>query len=191
LFKTFILGLALGLAGAYALLYFVPVVDQHRESSYVTVQPNGGNAESFHINLPRDRILVGMPGVENSTPAGVDWPQDPIFDGSQAEVFKLRDKNNAVVGIASRIASSAESTGAFIQWVLHLPARGTMYLTMQLEPSAEGYRAGQLSAGTEEFAELTGRVQERFNTQVEADEDETSARIQLLTSLVGQAELTQ
>ena len=42
MFKTFILGVILGVSGAIALLYFVPVVDVARENSIITVQPNGG-----------------------------------------------------------------------------------------------------------------------------------------------------
>jgi len=60
----------------------------------------------------------------------------------QAEIFKVRDRNNVVIGVASRLASASEQTGPFIEWVLHLPARGTVYLQMDLAPSADGHRNG-------------------------------------------------
>jgi hypothetical protein len=185
LFKTFSLGVILGLAGMYALIRFVPVVDQHREASHMSVQANGGNAESFYINLPHDRIMVGVPGLEDSVPAGLAWPQDEIFTESQAEIFKLRDRNDAVVGVASRMSSTTETTGAFIQWVLHLPARGTMFVAMQTQPTAEGFRTGVLHAGTQEFADLSGEIRERLLVEAQAAESDTNKRIQLVTALVG------
>jgi hypothetical protein len=169
----------------YALLHLVPVVDQHREASYVSVQANGGNAESFHINLPRDRIMAGVQGLEDPTPATLVWPQDEIFDGSQTELFKLRDRNDAVVGVASRMASTTETTGAFVQWVLHLPARGTMFISMHPDPTEEGYRLGVLRAGTHDFAELSGEIRERFIADVQDAENDVQKRIQLVTALVG------
>lgn len=183
--KTFALGIIFGLAGMYALLRFVPVVDQHREASHVSVQANGGNAESFHINLPHDRVMVGVPGLKNPTPAGLAWPQDEMFAGSQAELFKLRDRNDAVVGVASRMASNTETSGAFVQWVLHLPARGTMFISMQPAPTEQGYRLGSLRAGTRDFAELNGEIRERFVTEAQDTEKDGQNRIQLVTTLVG------
>lgn len=169
----------------YAFLHFVPVVDQHREASHVSVQANGGNAESFHINLPNDRVMVGAPGLQNPTPAGLVWPQDEMFSGSQAEVFKLRDRNDVVVGVASRMANNAETSGAFVQWVLHLPARGTMFVSMQPDPTEQGYRSGLLRAGTRDFAELNGEIRERFLADAQDSENNEQKRIQLVTTLVG------
>ena len=107
MFKTFLFGIVLGLAGTFALLFFVPAVDQYREASHIQVLANGGNLESFHIDLPRDRVLAGMPGSENSIPYGIEWPNDQMLSGSHAEIFKLRDKYDEVIGIASRISSNA------------------------------------------------------------------------------------
>lgn len=182
LLKTFIFGIILGVLGAGALIYFVPAVDLHRERSLISVQPNGGNSESFRINLPRDRILVGLPGVDDSIPAGLDWPGEELLGDMQAEIFKLRDDNNVVVGVASRLASSSEDTGPFIEWVVHLPARGTMYLQMDLTPTADGVRNGALRSGTQDFLILHGNVREHFVSVVE--DDDVQGRIVLETELV-------
>jgi len=190
-FKTFIIGVILGLAGMYAALRFVPLVDQHREASHVSVQSNGGNAESFYINLPHDRILAGAPGLVQPVPAGLAWPQEEFLVGSQAEMFKLRDRNDTVIGVASRLASSSETTGAFVQWVLHLPARGTMFASMQTDPTPEGFRSGVLRAGTKDFADLSGEIRERFMTAEQAAEGGAEKRIQLVTALVGQLRATE
>ena len=61
MFKSFIAGILLGVAVGVAALYYVPAVDQVREQSMIEVKPNGGNIESFHINVPTDRIMVGAP----------------------------------------------------------------------------------------------------------------------------------
>ena len=105
LFKTFILGIILGVLGAGALVYFRPAVDLHRERSLMSVKPNGGNQELFRINLPHDRILVGLPGADSSIPAGLGWPGGELLGDMQAEVFIVRDDNNTVIGVASRLAS--------------------------------------------------------------------------------------
>ncbi|MBT8080655.1 MAG: hypothetical protein KJO31_18890 [Gammaproteobacteria bacterium] len=189
LFKTFNFGFFLGLVGTAILLWYVPVVDQHREGSLISVQPNGGNAEVFRINLPRDRILGGAAGATDPVPAGLEWPAGPLFANSQTELFKLRDRRETVVGVASRVAST-DADEPFIQWMLHLPARGTMFLDMTLEPSADGYRDGRFLAGTREFAELTGNAEERFvGLREEGDEGEfdVDAYIELKTALVSLA----
>ena len=60
--KTFLLGAVLGIVGVLVALNYVPVVDQHREASIISVMRNGGNSESFHINVPMDRIMIGAQG---------------------------------------------------------------------------------------------------------------------------------
>ncbi len=61
----------LGVAAAIAGVYFVPFVDQSRENSVITVAPNGGNLEAFHINIPMDRIVVGTAAESGSIPVGI------------------------------------------------------------------------------------------------------------------------
>ncbi len=170
--------------GTAALVYFTPAVDLHREESLISVQPNAGNREAFHINLPHDRILAGIRSGEQSStfPAGVEWPQEKAFDGAASEIFKLRNSNDVVVGIAARISSTRDASGPFIQWMLHLPARGSMFAGMQIKLTDDGYRDGLLMAGTREFEEMTGAVQEYFNTDAGQD---ISGRLELVTSLLG------
>jgi hypothetical protein len=173
--------------GAGALIYFAPAVDLHRQTSLMSVQPNGGNAETFRINLPRDRILVGLPGADNTIPSGMPWPSEEEFGDFQAEMFKVRDQNDVVIGVASRLASAADGS-SFIEWTVHLPARGTMYVQMDLSPTADGYREGVLLAGTRDFESLNGSVKEQFVAEVEDDDFDTQGRIELMTALVSPLE---
>ena len=178
------MGVLLGIVGAGAFTYSLEVVDLHREPSHTTVQPNGGNVETFRVDLPRDRIMVGLAGEANALPAELQWPSDALFGDLQAEIFKLRDRNDVVIGVASRLASASEATGPFIEWVLHLPARGTVYLQMDLAPSAEGHRNGRLLAGTQDFDSMTGSVREQFISGADNDEVDVDGRIELITSFV-------
>ena len=151
----------------------------------MSVQANGGNSETFRINLPRDRVLVGLAGAEISIPAGLNWPADDVLGNFQAEIFKVRDRNDVVVGVASRLASSTETAGSFIEWSLHLPARGTIYAQMEMSPSEDGFRVGTMRAGTREFEALSGSVRERFIAEVDSGEQDVESRIELVTALVG------
>lgn len=184
--KTFIAGILLGVAGAAAALYFIPVVDQAREQSLIVVQPNQGNTETFHINIPSDRIMVGAPGQAAPLPAGLEWPDDPRFAATRAEVFKIRNGKEAVVGVASRIAASDAISGEIVEWLLHLPARGSAYVAMGPVPNEGGYRAGSLVTGSREFAPLVGRVTERWVESTSDYDDDMQGRIEIVTAFVGQ-----
>ena len=188
MFKTFVFGIVLGVVGAGAVAWSVPAVDLHREVSLISVQSNGGNTETFRIDLPRDRIMVGLAGVDNALPAELEWPGEHLLGNLQAEMFKVRDRNGVVIGVASRLATATEETGPFIEWAVHLPARGTIFLQMDLEAAAEGYRSGTLKAGTRDFETLRGSVREQFITDVGDGEGELDGRIELITSFIGQWE---
>lgn len=179
--KTFLVGLLLGFAGAAASLYAFPLIDQYREASIVSVAANGGNNETFHVNVPMDRILLGGSEPMQSVPEGMQWPNDRVLDGIRAEIFKIRNSRNTVVGIASRVAASKDS-GGLVDWVLHLPARGSMFANLRPEANAEGSRAGELRAGSREFSKMNGAMTERWIPNTSGDEDDPIGRIELLTT---------
>ncbi|MDX1403494.1 MAG: hypothetical protein R3192_03100 [Woeseiaceae bacterium] len=183
--KTLTVGILLGLGVAAGITNSISLVDLHREPSQISVQANGGNVETFRIDLPRDRIFVGLAGEQKTLPADIDWPQDARFGNFQAELFKVRDRNDVVVGVASRMASASEPTGAFIEWVLHLPARGTLSLHMDVNPAPEGHRNGRMLAGSGEFATMVGEAREQFFSEVAGGDASVQGRIELITILVG------
>ncbi len=183
MFKTFIFGLILGIAGVAGVIYALPVVDQHRETSIISVKPNGGNVERFHISVPMDRIVAGVADSAAPVPPGLEWPTAEMFDGMNAEIFKIRNERDAVIGVASRLAATGQR-GALIEWVLHLPARGSAYVTMNSEPSPEGYRAGSLRYGSREFTTLTGTMTERWVAAADDDLDTQQGRIELEVAFV-------
>ncbi len=176
--KTFIFGVILGFAGAFTALHFVSAVDQDRESSIISVTRNGGITEAFHVKLPIDRIMTGTQGQVNPLPPGMDWPKDPIFNNVQAELFKLRNARDAIVGVASRFALSDPEFGEQIEWVLHLPARGSIFVRMSPQP-VDRNRVGNLSAGTREFGSILGQLSERWIADSSGSTGELTGRIEL------------
>ncbi len=178
--RTFIIGFVLGITGVIAALHLLPAVDQAREASLITVAPNGGNAEAFHVNIPMDRIMVGAPGQTESLPPELDWPEEPFLSDARAELFKLRNTRDAVVGVASRIAAQ-DDAGDVVEWVLHLPARGSVFVTMDPAP-VDGRRAGEMRAGTREFSHLVGRVSERWVS--DSSDGVNAGRIELQATFV-------
>jgi len=186
MFKTFITGILLGIVTAAAALYYVPVVDQSRERSLIVVHPNHGNTESFHANLPSDRIMIGAKGRIDPLPVGLEWPEDEQFTNVRAELFKLRNGKDAVVGVASRLSYSDGGSGDIVEWVLHLPARGSVYVVMHAQAREGGGRIGEFRAGTREFENMTGLASERWTADTSGSIDEPVGRVELITALVSQ-----
>jgi hypothetical protein len=186
LIKTFSFGILLGIAAAAAALYLIPAVDQHRESSIVAVAPNGGNSEIFHINIPTDRIMVGGPQQE-SLPLGLKWPDDPILSSVSAEMFKVRNARDTVIGVAARTAA-IEGESTVLDWVIHLPARGSIYVNMNSVAEEGGFRMGEIRAGSRELGSLSGFVSERWVSDTSDDDDAPAGRIELAAMYVGSLE---
>jgi hypothetical protein len=183
--KTFFIGLVLGLAAAAGALYAFPAVDQYREPSIISVAPNGGMAESFHINIPTDRIMLGAAAQSSPLPKGLVWPADELLLDVRTELFKIRNARDAVIGIASRTAVQSERSSS-VEWVIHLPARGSMFVMMNNEPLVDGYRSGSLRAGSREFDALIGSMTERWIA--DQSDDELLGRIELQAAYVSIAE---
>ena len=187
MFRTLTFGFVLGLVATVAGVYYFPVVDQHRESSVISVAPNGGNSEAFYVNIPMDRIMVGVPNQEAPVPPGLDWPTDEAFADVRAELFKVRNARDLVIGVASRMAAQSDEFGDTIEWAVHLPARGTFFASISPESIDGDRRLGSLRAGTREFRPMSGSVSERWISNIDAlDEDAPDGRIEISTLFVGE-----
>mgnify|MGYP001825889626 FL=1 len=187
--KTFIAGVIVGIVGVAGALYAVPAVDQHREASLVSVRANGGNIERFHVSVPEDRIMVGGPGTPRTVPGGLAWSDQALLRETTAELFKLRNEEDVVIGVASRLAARGINDEAVIEWVLHMPARGSLYATMNDQSGPDALRGGVVRHGTREFASRTGLLAERFVPVAGGSaETEAQGRIELETALVGVAD---
>ena len=180
----------LGIVAVAGALYAIPVVDQQREASLVSVAPNGGNVETFHINVPTDRIMLGAPRQATPMPADMVWPDDELLTDVRTELFKLRDARNTVIGVASRVASKKDAA-ELIEWVIHLPARGSMFVKMNPTARDGGYRQGELWAGSREFEPFKGFVTEQWLADSSGEEDAPDGRIELKATYVGELEPTE
>jgi hypothetical protein len=183
LLKTFIIGSFLGAVIGAAGFYFVPLVDQARERSIIDVSPNGGNREVFHANIPDDRIMIGAANQLTPVPLGLDWPSDELLANTRAELFKVRNAEDIVIGVASRIAALSEG-GEIVEWTLHLPARGSVYVLMRPKGLEDSFRLGDLRSGTREFSSWTGEISERWIADATGSEFAPAGKIELVTKFV-------
>src|SRR5690606_36686662 len=110
-------------------------------------------------------IVIGSAGKE-VIPANLQWAEVAVLGDAQAELFKIRNRNDVVVGVASRISGTGSATGSVVEWTLHLPARGTLYANLQPLPDEAGIRSRRLRAGRLVFATRQGT----FNDRIRADE---------------------
>lgn len=188
MFRLFIVGIFLGVGAAAAAAWFLPVSNPQREPSLISVHPNGGNSELFQIHVPGDRIVAGGGSGSATVPDSLLWPDLGLPDGLELEVFKIRNRDDAVVGLASRISVSGQSEPAAVEWALHLPARGALYFPMSAGRDADGYRSGELRTGSREFLDRSGSLQERYVADASAGGE---GRIELHTSLVGKVADTE
>ena len=132
--------------------------------------------------------MAGVSGSTEATPSALDWPEYDFLVNMQTELFKVRNEKGVVIGVASRLSGTSEQHGSFVEWVVHLPARGSMFITMAANPSADGYREGNLKAGTREFLTLNGAIIERFVNEVDDSDSDDMGQIELVTAFVGLAE---
>lgn len=185
--RTFFVGIVLGLVAAAGALYAIPVVDQTREVSITKVAPNGGNVEIFRIDIPTDRVMVGSPGQAEPVPPGMQWPNVDELAGVRTEMFKVRNARGLVIGVAIRNAATHEGQNV-IDWVLHFPARGSVFANMDPAPREGGYRIGGFRAGSREFAALSGSMTERWVANTTEEEGAPAGHIELQAIYVGELE---
>ncbi|MEJ2298517.1 MAG: hypothetical protein P8X94_08460 [Woeseiaceae bacterium] len=185
--KTFLFGIVLGAIVAAGALYAFPVVDQARETSIIAVAPNGGTIESFHTKIPIDRVMTGAPARGELVPPGLEWPVGDLLAGVRMEMFKIRNARDAVVGVGVRTAAR-RGDEVVIDWMLHLPARGSLIVSMEPQPRESGTRIGTIVSGSREFAELEGALAERWVANQSGDDDAPLGRIELRASYLSQLE---
>ena len=185
MFKTFIIGLVLGVGSAAGLLYAIPLVNQDREASIVAVAPNGGMLESFHVKIPVDRIMTGAQSDASPVPPGLEWPVDPLFSDVRSEMFKVRNARDLVVGVGVRTAARNGDENV-VDWLLHLPARGSLFVRMDPSPQEGSGRIGTVVSGTREFAGLRGSLGERWVANESTEEDTPTGKIELRARYIGE-----
>lgn len=153
----------------------------HRESSVLKAIPNGGVEEVFHVTLPRDLIFAGSPA--QVIPQGSNWSEAGFLGDLRVNLFKVRNQNDRVVGLASRFSGRGYGDEQFTEWVVHLPARGTLYAVMDTPRSEDGVRSGHLQKGTREFVSRSGSIVEKFSNEKIDEEPQTIIELNFQTRI--------
>lgn len=135
---TRIFGMAFfaGLMLVVLVAALLPLPDHVRYPSVIAAQADGGRQEDFVIRWPEDRIARGGEdsiGLPAGAVPGAGLLEDPSGARASAEIFRLRDAEDNVVGIASRmggtgpaLANAGRSTS---NWLLVIPSRGALFLS--------------------------------------------------------------
>lgn len=118
---------------AAAAIFPLPV--HERFPSRIEVLTNGGRSESFVIHWPADRLqLPGeLDGAAVNEADGVAVLAPRRRGPAAAEAFRLRDSEDRVIGIASRLTASLPGRRgrerSASSWTLLIPSRGILMLT--------------------------------------------------------------
>lgn len=131
-FSAFFTGLLLTVLAAS----FWPLPEHMRYRSLTTVLPDGGRQEDFIIRWPEDRITQnGKAGVEVSADAatGAAVLEDSAGQRVSAETFRIRDTDDNIIGVASRMAGTggaiADTNRSASNWLVVIPGRGAIFLS--------------------------------------------------------------
>ena len=127
--------------------------------------------------------MIGAPSQQEPVPPGLIWPSDELLANVRTELFKIRNSRDTVVGVAVRNAAEVDTTD-LIDWVLHLPARGSVYVNMSPDAMEGGYRIGKFRTGTREFGALAGTMTESWIVDTSGEEDAPDGRIELFLRFV-------
>lgn len=130
-FGAFIAGLlAVVLAATLA-----PLPTHLRFRSLISVPADGGGQEEFVIHWPEDRIArpgerdAGLPAA---AALGASVLEDSAGHRVSAELFRLRDTEDNVVGVAGRLTGTggaiADAGRSASNWLLVVPSRGALFL---------------------------------------------------------------
>lgn len=163
---TFILGALLTLLAAR--LY--PLPESPRLPSDSIALANGGREEAFFIRLPDDRL-----GSPLATSVAAFPKQSFAREGKDrilAELFRVRDGQGRVIGLASKMSGNVAVSEVRAQqnadWTLLIPSRGGLSMSTEGLPADQDRlypknrlgldpaRSGRILFGTEDFANLTG-----------------------------------
>jgi hypothetical protein len=163
---TFIFGALLTLLAAS--LY--PLPDSPRLPSDSIALANGGREEAFFVRLPDDRLGSPLATSVARFPA-----QSFDREGSDrilAELFRVRDAEGRVIGLASKMSGNVAVSEVRAQqnadWTLLIPSRGGLSMStaglpvdQELRYPANNFgldpaKSGRIIFGTKEFADLTG-----------------------------------
>lgn len=208
--RLFYASVLAGVVLALLLAAIYPLPEHLRQRSIINVIPDGGREEVFSVHWPEDRLQpwqaaegqgIGQAGAA-AVLAGPDGRQASV------EVFRLRDAEERVIGLASRSTAALGAVDPGSDWVLLIPSRGSLFLhqldsrdaapvSRAVESAAfwQGRRqwritagpaaggAGRVAGGSGEFGGLAGSYDEVWQLEPGGDGGASRGRILLTTRL--------
>ncbi len=132
--RTFIFSFLAGIALSVVLAAVMPLPRHERIASSIEVLTNGGRSEEFIIRFPEDRIaLPDVPSGLIVLDGGAAYGLAQANSAAGAELFRLRDVDDQIIGVASRISARTPSSRSpsVSNWMLMIPSRGSLVMTQQ------------------------------------------------------------
>lgn len=131
---------------AAVALFSLPV--HERYPSIIEVQTNGGRSETFVIHWPEDRLELGGE-IDGLAVNDADGVAVLVADGAgpvAAELFRVRDVEDRVIGLASRLTGRLpDARGrdrSVSNWTLLIPSRGILLMTQDNATDVGPVRVG-------------------------------------------------
>lgn len=133
--RLFVVAFIAGLLVVALAATFWPLPTHVRYRSITSVPPDGGREEEFIVHWPEDRIArpgEDRAGLPPAAAVGAAVLEDSAGRRVSAELFRLRDAEDNVIGVASRIAGTggaiADAGRSATNWLLVIPSRGALFL---------------------------------------------------------------
>lgn len=133
--RLFVVAFVAGLLAVALAATLWPLPGHLRYRSIISVPADGGRLEEFVIHWPEDRIARPAERA-GSLPAaaavGATVLEDSAGRRVSAELFRLRDTEDNVIGVAGRLAGTggaiADQGRSATNWLLVIPSRGALFL---------------------------------------------------------------
>jgi hypothetical protein len=133
--RLFVIAFVAGLLAVALAANFWPLPQHLRYRSITSVPADGGRQEEFVIHWPEDRIArpgQNASGLPAAAAVGAAVLEDSAGRRVSAELFRLRDTEDNVIGVAGRLAGTggaiADAGRSASNWLLVIPSRGALFL---------------------------------------------------------------
>lgn len=152
--RLFVIAFVAGFLAVALAATFWPLPQHLRYRSITTVPADGGRQEEFVVHWPEDRIArpgENRSGLPAAAAAGAAVLEDSAGRRVSAELFRLRDTEDNVIGVAGRLAGTggaiADTGRSASNWLLVIPGRGALFLA-QSDVQDTTLREGMAAEGS-------------------------------------------
>ncbi|MGI9330079.1 MAG: hypothetical protein ACR2QB_05130 [Gammaproteobacteria bacterium] len=135
--RTFLFSFLAGIVLTVALAALFPLPRHERFVSHIEALNNGGRGEEFQIRWPQDRLNLDSEStrLQLGDTAGLVVMAGDVAGPAAVELFRLRDVQGSVIGLASRLTAPMPGRRGGMQsvsnWTLAIPSRGSLLLSQE------------------------------------------------------------